>query len=223
MGKQIGQCYLCGKIGKMTKEHAPPKFLSPKSPDSMFATISACEDCNKANSHAESKFRDFVAAAGAYSGNKSADGAYEASIRNFQRSPAARMLLGPSVDLVRIIKSIKHVDLFSKGGIYLGKAPILHVPEDPDYKKVLIKIAKGVHFLKTGFVIPANYRVMAGFLNEVPPLELDILNSLNPSERAGDFFHFRGGYAKEDVNACVYYMVFYKKVLTRVWFMPPQV
>lgn len=222
MNKKIGQCYLCGKVGKITKEHVPPKFLSPKSLNGEFAAISACKDCNKGNSHAESKFRDFVAVGSAFTGNKSADDAYKASLRNFQRSPAARMFLGPSVDLIRIVKSIKRVDLISKGGVYLGKAPTLYVPDEPDYNNILIKIAKGVHYLKTGSVIPANYSVFAGFLKEVPLPELEILNSLNPSERAGDFFHFRGGYAKEDINACIYFMVFYKRMLARVWFMPPK-
>ena len=81
---KIGQCYLCGKIGKgMTKEHVPPKFISPKSPNSEFAYVSVCADCNNSNSHEENKFRDFLATAGAFKGNKSADDAYAAMKRNF--------------------------------------------------------------------------------------------------------------------------------------------
>lgn len=184
--------------------------------------IPACLECNQSNSHAESKFRDYVSAGGAYSGNKSADDAYQASIRNFQRGAAARLFLGPSVDLIRIVKNIKHVDSFSESGrIYLGKIPLLYQPEDPDYNKILIKIAKGLHFLKTGSIIPSNYDILVGFIKEVPPPEYEILNKLNISGRAGDFFDFRGGNAKEDINACIYYMVFYKKIMSRIWFTPP--
>lgn len=216
-------CYLCGQLKETTLDHLPPKFLSPNSPDTEFAMVPACKECNNGYSWAESKFRDFVAAAATGSGNKSADDAHDAALRNYQRSPIARLFVGPSKDLIRVFQAMKKVDIFSKSGkIYLGKGVRLSVPNDPDYEKVLIKIAKGLHFLKTGSIIPTNYRVLAGFLEKIPAQDQEMINAMNPPQRAGDFFHFRGGSAKEDINACVYYMVFYKKVISRVWFMPPE-
>lgn len=216
---KVGKCYLCGKIGKMSHEHVPPKFLSPKSPDSEFAKISACDKCNSGFSHKESKFRDFLATASAHKGNKSADDAYTAARRNFQRNPIARLLIGPNKDLKRIVSSIKRQDIYTPNGIYLGTRSAIYASNDLEWKDVLIKIARGLHYLYSGEVIPKDYDFGAKFIQKIEfP---DLYEQCKIRSRAGDFFHFAGGWTKEDPKTGLWYMVFYKKIGALVWFVKP--
>lgn len=43
-------CIYCGKKGKMTKEHVPPKGLFPKPRPSNLITVPACKECNNSKS-----------------------------------------------------------------------------------------------------------------------------------------------------------------------------
>lgn len=221
--KKLSQCYLCGKIDerkKFTLEHVPPKFLSPKSPDSEFAKVTSCQDCNNKYAHEESKFRDFLATASAGKGNQSADEAYSAARRNFQRNPIARLFIGPSKDLKRVVGGIKKEDLYSPSGkVYLGTASMIRVSNDVAWKDVVLKIAKGLHYLKSDSVIPEDYKTEVKFIKEVEfP---DLYKDCTVRGHAGDFFHFAGGWTKEDSKFGLWYLVFYKTVGFMVWFLNP--
>ena len=219
--KNLSQCYLCGKVNersKFTLEHVPPKFLSPRSPDTEFAKVAACKNCNSKYSHEESKFRDFLAVATAGKGIKSADDAYSSARRNFLRNPIARLFIGPSKDLKRIVRSIKREDIYSPSGkIYLGQALVIRMPDDVGWRDIVLKIAKGLHFLKSGYVVPENYKTVAKFIREVEFPEL--YKRCKVRGHAGDFFHFAGGWVKEDPKSGLWYMVFYKTVGFMVWFL----
>ena len=216
--KKLSQCYLCGIIETgLTIEHLPPKCLSPKSADSEFATISACQNCNNKYSHEESKFRDFVATAGSGRGLIAADEAYGAMKRNFARNPIGRAG-NPHKDLIRLIKNIKRRDFYTPSGkVYLGSSNVVTPPDDLDLEGVLLKIARGLHFLYTGAVIPDDYIKHAVLIEKIEYPEL--YEETNTRGRAGDFFHFRGGWAKEDIKSGLWYMVFYKRVGAMAWFL----
>ena len=218
--KKLSQCYLCGIAAtNLTDDHFPPKCLSPKSADSEFAMILACKRCNKKYSDEESKFRDFVATAGSGRSLIAADEAYKKMKRNFARNQIGRAGR-PHKDLVRLTKNIKYKDLYTPSGrIYLGSSYVITPPKDLDLEGVLLKIARGLHFLYTGAVIPNNYIKHAVLIEKIEYPEL--YEETKIRGRAGDFFHFRGGWAREDVKSGLWYMVFYKRVGAMAWFLNP--
>lgn len=217
---RIGQCYLCGAVGKMTKEHVPPKFISPKSPNSEFAFVSVCASCNNSNSHEENKFRDFLATAGAFKGSKSADDAYEAMKRNFMSNSVARLLFGrPSKDLLRIVQNIRRKDIYTPAGIYLGTQSIIMPPKDVAWESIIVKIARSLQFLFNGKVVPSNYIMHAQLIDKID--RPDLYEKAHQAGHAGDFFHFKGGWAKEDPKSGLWYMMFYKKLGAMAWFINP--
>lgn len=151
--------------------------------------------------------------------DKSTEGAYKKMMRNYTRNAIAEQILGkPNKDLLRVWSGMKKIDVYTPGGIYLGNAPIIQPAKDVKWKDVLIKIAKGLHYLFTGQIIPSDYIPMAYFLQKIDQPE--VFDSLPIRKRAGDFFHFRGGNSPDDPKAGVWYMTFYKKVSAVVWFFP---
>lgn len=215
--KRIGQCYLCGTIGKMTQEHLPSQCLSPETPKSGFFFVPACSNCNNKYSHEESKFRDYLVTASAGKGNKSADKAYQAMRRNFMRNPIGRVGR-PHKDLIRIVKNISKKDFFSPDGkIYLGTGRIISSPDDLDIESVLIKIVRGLHFLHTKEIIPSSYIMHAKIIKHIEHPEL--FEDAKIKGKVGDFFHFRGGWAKEDNKSGLWYMLFYQTIGAMAWFI----
>jgi len=132
---------------EMTKEHVPPKFLSPKSPNSEFAFVSVCKKDNNINSHQESMFRDFVVTAAYSPDNKDTLAAYDAMMRNFTRNPTAQAILGkPNKDLLRVFSGMRKEALRTPAGIYLGTGVKISPAKDLDWKLILTKSQRAYTF-----------------------------------------------------------------------------
>lgn len=219
MKKKLGVCYLCGNKAEITDDHVPPKNLAPKTPDSEFILLPACEKCNGKYSHEESKFRDFVVSAGAHRGLKSADDALEAAIRNFTRNPPKDGIT-PQKDLQRLIKNHSIVDVIGPDGVSLGKSHAITVSDDLNWRSVLVKIARGLHYKYTNQIIPDTNKIEVNFIKEI---ELpDIYKSTPYAGSVGDFFHYRGGPAVDEPTSGVWYLAFYKQVGAIVLFIKPK-
>lgn len=226
MPKKIAICYLCGQKKEVTKDHIPPKCLAPKLDNSNFLYAPSCVDCRKLYPHEESKFRDFLAAAAGKKGqNQAADDALEASFRNFRRNKTANIILGkPNKDLLRVVQNIKRTRIKTKSGIYLNDVNMIYAPKDVNYQLLLSKIAKGIHYNVTKKIIPPNYECWAKLVRDDQTTDDDkeIFNNCKVNGVIGGFFHFRAGYPKEDINSAIYYLIFYRTVLSRVWFFNPK-
>lgn len=221
--KDKGICYLCGKEGFLTDDHIPPKCLSPKSPDTSFFHAGACGVCNNKLSHEESVLRDLLATSGSKKGNRSADEAFEKAMSNFKRG-LIKSGGRHSKDLTRIALNIKRKNVITKSGIVLGEMPFLYPPEDIKTEKVLIKIAKGVHYQVYKEVIPPNYNCFGKYLqNKIKLEELNIVDKLPYEGSAGDFFNFKGGAPNDDRKSGFWYLSFYSgSIMAIVTFLPPK-
>lgn len=211
-------CYVCGQYrNSVTDDHVPPKFLAPENPRSDFQFAPACRDCNNQFSHLESKFRDFLAVCCGNAGVKEADDALAAFTRNVQRNPPKDIRI-PQKDLARVMEGVRTADAYSPGGIYLGKVPTIRPSAEVDVSTVLVKIARGLHYVHTGEIVPASYQMAGQLYHELPYQE--ILSGLPAYGQASDFFHYRGGASAEDPRAGVWYMIFYRKVFGFALFCP---
>ena len=211
------QCYLCGKVANTaTRDHIPPKSLAPDSSNSLFQYAPACEECNQKFSHEESKFRDFLAVLRARSGIAAADEAYEALRRNVNRNAIKRASM-PHRDLLRILEGIEQRKLYTPGGIYLGTTKVISPAPDINIKSLLVKIARGLHYVHYQTIIPNGY-IMEGYtLKRIP----ESVTGLPIVGNAGDFFHYRGGRLDEDPQTGIWIMAFYQAVFGMVYFDNP--
>ena|SRR5215469_3195852 len=124
--------------------HVPPQCLAPLTDDSIFYKLPAHEGCNKALSVQESRFLDYVTAY-AKNGIQEADDAFEKMLRNFGRGKEKRGGF-PNKDFYRLYNNVVLKEGYTPNGIYIGPVIGIRPPEDLDYKSVLIKIARGLHY-----------------------------------------------------------------------------
>jgi hypothetical protein len=217
--KSSTQCYLCGKFGKTTDDHIPPKNLAPKNSNLEFIHGPACAECNNKLSHEESKFRDFLAVACSGLGIVEADNAFEAFQRSLNRNTLGRAGRPPK-DLVRIWEGIRQQDIYTaRGNIYLGKTITISPAHDINIEAVLVKIARGIHYAHSRVVVPNEYEKRAALYNTVP--YPDELHRMPLAGNIGDFFQYRGGWLSEDRKSGLWYMCFYKKLIGLAYFCPP--
>lgn len=161
-------CYLCGARLASTKDHLFPEGLFPRpAPSNLPPRLPACRQCNEGLSKDEELFRVFVASGMAYE-KKAGFRIWTDRIR-----PDLR---GRRPGLRPLLKSIaKVVPVISEGEGLRGRAVILEMQREP-IQRVLIKIAKGLYFLDTGWALPGDVQVLADYFDEPkhlvsPPLD----------------------------------------------------
>ncbi len=215
-----GICYLCGNEGIVTDDHVPPRCLAPKANTSLFYKLPACETCNKALSVQESRFRDYVVAY-TKDGIPEAEAAFGNMMRNFARGKVERGGL-PNRDFYRLHNNIVVREGYTSGGIYVGRVFGIKPPDDLDYKDVLIKIARGLHHYHSGEIVPANYDMYADFLVSDEERHVGYIRQLNIAGQMGDFFAYKGTWAKDEPKSGIWYMCFYRSITGMVGFRKPK-
>lgn len=215
-----GICYICGKEGIMTADHVPPRNLAPNADESIFYKLPAHESCNKALTDHESRFRDYVVAY-AKDGVQEAEAAFESMQRNFGRGKEKRGGLLNN-DFYRLYNNIERREGYTPGGIYIGPVVSIKPAPDLDYKSVLIKIARGLHYYHYKEIIPANYDMNADFLVSDEEKHAGYIQQLKASGRMGDFFVYRGTCAKDEPKSGIWYMCFYQYIIGMVGFRKPK-
>jgi hypothetical protein len=218
--KPVGICYLCGKEGIITDDHVPPHCLAPKTNNSIFYHLPACEPCNKALEVHESRFRDYVAA---YSkdGIPEAEDAFEKMQTNFERGKKERGGL-LNRDFFRLYENIEQREGYTPSGIYRGSVVGIKPPEDLDYKSVLIKIARGLHYYHNQETVPSNYDMKAKFVVSDEEFHARYIQQLNILGSMGDFFAYKGTWARDEPKSGVWYMCFYRSIIGMVVFRKPK-
>ena len=92
------------------------------------------------------------------------------------------------------------------------------IPEDSKLGEEFIKIARGLHFVHTGEIVPTSYD-MEVFLND-QIIYLEGLSQAPYFRSDTDFFEYFGSSTKEDRKAGIWYMRFYQATTAMVYFRP---
>lgn len=205
----------------MTYDHVPPRNLAPSVNKALFYKLPACAACNNAYSIQESRFRDYVVAY-AKDGIHEAEAAFESMQRNFARGKEDRGGLLNN-DFYRLYNNIERREGYTPGGIYIGPVVGIKPAPDLDYKSVLIKIARGLHYYHYGEIIPTNYDMNADFLVSDEEKHAGYIQQFKTSGRMGDFFVYRGTCAKDEPKSGIWYMCFYQYIIGMVGFRKPKI
>ncbi len=117
-------CIYCGVNVATERDHAPPKcFFPPPRPDNMI-TVPSCEECNRKFGKDDERVRNLLISLDTTELHK--------AIKNHLALKRNRSLIRQKgrTNFQHILRSMKFVERYSKGGIYLGKAPAFNLDQD---------------------------------------------------------------------------------------------
>lgn len=149
--KVIDRCVYCG-LDANTREHIPAKNLVQDKLDVRFITVPSCHKCNFGFQKDEEFFRQLLASI-----------LYEQSpVASFiLNNPVARSMKRRPALGIQMFNQMSVVDLYSKGGIYLGKKTALQITKNDHNRvfSVLDKYIKGLFFHHFSKTIPEDWVV----------------------------------------------------------------
>lgn len=157
---KMGKCAYCGEEKKVTRDHVISSCLFPQKNVKKNVIVTPGRTlCNRGFSLDEEYFRIFITGlALEYSRHAS-----ELFFTKVKRSVIRRPQIGSKVK-----SRMKLVDLFTKGGIYLGKRTRIDVPDEDweRYYNVLGKYIKGLFYYEFKAIFPAGHKIEHSFGNE---------------------------------------------------------
>jgi len=128
-------CYLCGKPGKLTREHVVPRSLFLKPLPSNMITEPAHRHCNQSYAKDEEYFRFALTSEERTYEQQVAGQVWDQKVfPGLQHSPKFAN---------RILSQLHDVELHSPGGLYIGRATAVYGEQDR-IQRVINKIARGL-------------------------------------------------------------------------------
>ncbi len=154
---KMGICVYCGEEKEVTRDHVISSCLFPeKYVKKNMIVAPGCAVCNKGFSLDEEYFRIFITGLALEHSRH----ASELFFTKVKRSIKRRLQIGSKVK-----RRMKLVDLFTKGGIYLGKRTKIDVPDEDweRYYNVLDKYIKGLFYYEFKTILPVDYKIKHSF------------------------------------------------------------
>lgn len=217
-------CVYCGAAGSVTADHVPPKNLFPPPRPSDLVTVPACRRCHsKTTSLDDEYFRNTISMRHDVADHPAVQMIMPSIWRGLERPQA----IGLAKSLV---SSISMTEIFSRGGIYLGKRPAYAV-DLSRLNRVAARVVRGMFFVLAGHRLPTNYGVNAyevsGFKDVASAVAKDFGNlcqtlfRTGPARIIGDkVFLCWWGRTEVDENATFWILSFYTKVFFIAWTGP---
>jgi hypothetical protein len=208
-------CVYCGKTGKISNDHIPPKNLFPSPRPSNLITVPSCKECNEKASKDDEYLRLVLFMRSDISDHPEV-------LKN--KAKLQRSLQKPEQQGFRasFLNSLAFVDSHTPAGIYLGKTNAFRV----DMKRinnVIKRITRGLFYKEKGRRLPDNYQVCCyifDILNE-HPYSLGILTMKDiitstlqgkSSTVGDDVFRYWCRFAIDEENSSAMVLSFYNRV-----------
>jgi hypothetical protein len=224
--KKIGECVYCGKMGKISNDHIPPKNLFPSPRPSNLITVPSCKECNQKASKDDEYFRLVLSMRHDTFEHPEVSRNFDKLLRSLQKpkKKGFRKLL---------LNNLSPVDLYTPAGIYLGKTGAYSV----DMKRVnsvIRRIAQGLFYKEKGRRLPDNYRVWVYCINDIINENPDLLGTFvmkdivsstlqgNPLAIGSDIFKYWCKFAIDEENSSALVLSFYDKVHFLALTMPSE-
>jgi hypothetical protein len=224
---KYGTCYLCERDakqtpeGKLTRDHIPPECFAPEPLASFTATSTsrfqyayACRACNKHYSDLEKKFKNLMLM-GAEGDIQAAEDAWNKVARENDLSILKYGMLSKTIRT--LWENMIEVQPRTPAGIYLPPVTAVQIPYDAEELQIAIKIARGLHVVHTGEIVPQTYEMGVAFNERVRPF-----NHFPPTYGRADtdFFQYLGYTPADSAKVGLWYMRFFKGPVAMVWFRP---
>jgi hypothetical protein len=157
-GRTCATCAYCGAPAT-TRDHVPPKNLFLRPRPSNLITVDSCNDCNNGNSANDEKFRTFISLSVGVASSNSLE---------LWKKGAFPSLLHNRRELRRVAGTMEEVPVYSRGGLYLGRATAALFEQEP-HDRTIQRIIRGLYFHEFTEPLPQNC-----------PIEVFIVDSRKP-------------------------------------------
>jgi len=201
----VEKCYCCNE-NSVSREHIPPKCIFPNPRPSNMITLPSCDKHNSKKSKDDEYFRWFLSTVCGPTSATALNILKTKVIKGLRRKPALHNTI--------MKNSIKSINIYSPGGIWLGKKPGFRF----DNKRIvrsLKLICKGLYFYNFNKRIINIHKFALKFnpdLNENEINEITYLKLYNIGK--GDVFSYR--YYRENIDdkdTCLWFLMFYNSLL----------
>ena len=196
-------CVYCVKRPGLTRDHVPPKSFFPKPRPSDLITVPACRSCNREAGKDEELFLAafmFGEAGVSLAGKKLWD---EKLHRMYDKNRGLRR---------RIAKSMHSVDIFTPGGVFLGRGLGVRLEEER-INRVVTKIIRGLYYHEYQEALSSSTEIMCHFAqqpSDLSPVE-KIVDQLQFGSRGWpDVFEYRFNRVEEKPEASIWLVRFFK-------------
>ena len=146
------KCVYCGRGGKLTRDHIPPKNLFAK-PRPKLITVPCCDPCNATASKDDEYFRQVLVMRADIGDHPEVKKVLPALYRSWQKPTKKRFSRA-------LLDSLTRVNVRSAGGIHLGKVPG-YIVDLTRISRVLGRVAKGLFWKDSGRSLRDDYDVLA--------------------------------------------------------------
>lgn len=202
MKKKTKFCIYCGKREANERDHVPPKCFFVKPFPSDLITVPCCSQCNREYGKIDEYMRNILISLETTETIPELEQNRQKFRRSFSRKESERLLL-------KIGSRIKPIDIYSKGGIYLGQKPAFDLNNE-DADKFFERIARAFLFIENDLeYFKANINWKKSFDEETfnnLPTEMKLL--------------LKRGFKKSLGNGLVKYIgLWWEEKITSLWFI----
>lgn len=209
--KKITQCVYCGKNKLASDDHVIPKCLFTGGLPNDIVLVPVCVSCNNEKSRDDSFLRDWLV-----SDQRTLHNSLSQKI--FAEKFARSLEKGHSELAKQAVQHAQFQDIFSSGGIYLGKAYAMNLDENR-LLTIFTRIVRGLYYKIYKKRIPDsyifNYKV-------IDPTQFNTIwnelkkRNLNKVRKIGSIFSTIMLTAMEDEFTTIWWMVFYDGICVEV-------
>lgn len=204
-------CIYCGSRPGNTRDHVPPRSFFPSPFPQDLLTVPSCKECNAKFSKDEEYVRTILAS----SWDRENE---DTPARTLFDTKVRRALEYSGPLLRRVADSMKLVEIRTPAGIYLGRRPAFLL-DMPRFKRVMEKIARGLHYCETGIFLPPGVKCAVEY-NPDPEAYDEIIDALGDiKSNHPDVFRYRCAFPPNKSVGSVWILEFYRKATFLVFLL----
>jgi len=201
----VEKCYCCDKDA-ISREHIPPKCIFPDPRPLNMITIPSCDKHNLEKSKDDEYFRWFIVTICAEFSSEAVQLLKGKVIRGLRRSPALLNMIMQG--------AIKDIDVYSKGGIWLGRRPGFKYDKNR-ILRILKLLCKGLYYYHFNKRIINIHKFALEFNPDLDKNAIDEITNLKLYNIGkGNVFSYR--YYRKDIDGkdtCLWFLMFYNSLL----------
>lgn len=218
-------CAYCGRVGKVTEDHIPPKNLFPGIPNNELIKVPACDACNNKFSKDDEYFR-LITLREDVINHPTVKKIYPSVKRSFQRNEAARFRQS-------FINSVTKIRPITPGGILLPLKTVARL-ETERIENTIERITRGLFYYYKEYPVPNEYSVLVitpwAFSGETEEevrwFDEFVFKPLTDRPRTlvgDDTFTFKFVFANDEPNLSIWLYLFFGKITFVACVMPKSV
>ena len=203
--EMVEKCYCCNE-NAVSREHIPPRCIFPNPKPSNMITVPSCDKHNLEKSKDDEYFRWFIVTTCAEKSPIAYKLLKEKVIRGLRRKPK---LLNKIMS-----NSIKNIDIYSKGGIWLERRPGFKYNKNR-ISRIIKLLCKGLYYYHFHKQIINIHKFALEFNPDLEKNAIDEITNLKfYNIGKGDVFSYR--YYRKNIygkDACLWFLFFYDSFL----------